>query len=104
MADQTGWVEKATQDNAEATATKAADTNRQHVIFSVDASFSATKTKLLQVKDGSTIKWEGYVYDSREVKFPKAIAMSKNSAVTAVLAASGTGGTIGKVNLHGTSK
>jgi len=98
---QAGWIETDSKDNAEATASHAAATGRQYVIYSVDASFSAAATKLLQVKDGTTVIWEGYVVNSRDISFSEGIAATPGNAVSAVLAASGTGGLIGKVNIHG---
>jgi len=99
---QAGWAEVDSKSNAVATATKAAITNKQHIVYSVDASFSATATILLQIKDGTTVVWEGYVYDSREVTFPSGLAITKGAACSAVLAAGGVGIT-GKVTLHGRS-
>jgi predicted dinucleotide-utilizing enzyme len=98
-----GWLAKDSQDNATATATKAALTGKQHVIYSVSASFSATAAnKLVQLKDGTTVIWEGYVTDNgREFTFPKGIGIARGAACSATLAASGAGGTIGKLNLHG---
>ncbi|MCK5640810.1 MAG: hypothetical protein KAJ19_08435, partial [Gammaproteobacteria bacterium] len=62
---------------------------------------SATNIQLLQIKDGATIIWEDYVYDKVNIPFPAGLSATKGNAVSAVLAASGTGGQIGKVNLHG---
>lgn len=106
MSSQAGWVAVDSKDNAAATAAKAAptDTRKQHVVYEVDASYSATKTLLLQIKDGTTVIWEGYVYDQRHVSFPRGIAITIGAACSAVLAASGTGGVIGKVNLHGVTR
>jgi len=102
--ERAGWVATDSQDNATATATKAAVTGRHHIVYSADASFSVTATiQILQIKDGTTVIWEGYVHSSREVVFPGGISTSIGAAASAVLAASGTGGTIGKVNLHGTT-
>ena len=99
-----GWVENDGQTNAIATATHAAKVRENHVVMSVSASFSASATKLLQIKDGSTVVWEGYVYNSEHVPFPNGIEISQGSACSAVLAASGTGGVIGKINLTGISR
>ena len=104
MSDQTGWVVTASQDNAEATATKAAVSGKSHVVRSVDAGFSGAATKLLQIKDGTTVVWSGPVYSSREVVFPNGLTITKGNACSAVLAASGTGGVTGYVNLHGTTR
>lgn len=104
MSDQTGWVEDASADNAETTATKAAVSGKSHVVFSVDASFTSAATKLLQIKDGTTVVWSGMVYSSREVRFPKGLTITRSAACSAVLAASGAGGNTGYVNLHGVTR
>jgi hypothetical protein len=95
-----GWVAKDSKDNALATAAKAAVPGGSHYITGFAASYSATKTGLLQIKDGSTVIAEHYVYDSAAVQFAP-IKVTKGNAVSAELAASGAGGTIGKVNLTG---
>lgn len=101
MADQTGWSESGTADDGVATATKDADAKRQHVVYSVDASFAATGIALLEIKQGSTVKWSGHVHNQREVTFPKGLTFDKNTAVNAVLA---SGGDVGFVNVHGISR
>ena len=109
MDRRTGWVETDSEDNAEATASRAAETGRQHVVYSVDASFSAINAGLvlLQVKDGTTTVWEGYAGSDTdgstyiEKEFPAGLTITLGAACSAVLAASGTGGTVGKVNIHG---
>lgn len=95
------WVEKANADNAAATATKAAAAGQTHYITGVAASFSATASALLQIKDGSTVIFEQVVYDHVEIKFDTPLKGTSGNAVSAVLAASGTAGTIGYVNLIG---
>lgn len=99
-----GWVEKASADNDAATATRTAETNKCHYITNVSASFSATKSALLQIKDGSTVIAEHYVYDQATLTFPAPIKCTSGNAVSAVLAASGSGGTLGKVVLSGFTK
>lgn len=94
-----GWVAKDSQDNALAVAAKAAETGKTHVITGVFASYSATKAGLLQIKDGTTVVAEHYIYDSGAI--PLNIKATAGNAVSAELAASGTAGTIGKVNLTG---
>lgn len=98
---QAGWVVYDSDDNAASTAAKAAATGRQHVIYSVHASFSGAATKLLQVKDGTTVIFAAYVVNSFTLHFPGGIAATPGAAVSAELAASGTGGMIGTVGLHG---
>lgn len=101
-----GWIVPASANNATATATKAvpaAAGGKKNVVFGVDASFSAAPTApvLLQIKDGATVIWEGYVSAPVSRQFKRGLAITPGNACSAVLAASGTGGTIGKVNLDG---
>lgn len=96
-----GWVESDSQDNAEATAEKAAATGKKHFVSSISASFSASATKLLQIKDDTTVIWESYVVNSGQFTFPSPIEITSGKKVSAVLAASGVGGTVGKVNITG---
>lgn len=101
-----GWSVTASADNATATVTRAADTNKQQVVYGVSASFLATPTApcLLQILNGITVVWEGYVSAPVIIDFPAGIAMTPGGACSAVLAASGTAGRLGKVNLHGASR
>ena len=94
-----GWVETDLQAGA-AAAIRAAEPGKQHIIFSVDASFSATASDVLQIKDGAVVIWQGHVYDSREVTFPEGIGGSLGNLVTAEL---GAGAGNATVNLHGTT-
>lgn len=100
----TGWVENDSQDDAIATATHAAKSRENHVVMSVSASSSAAKIILLQIKDDTTVVWEGYVHNSFHASFPNGIEITQGNACSAVLAASGTGGTVGKVNFTGISR
>lgn len=93
------WVAKDSQDNSAATATKAAESEKTHIITGVFASFSNAVTKLLQIKDGDTVIAEHYIVDSGYI--PLNIKATAGNAVSAVLAASGTAGQLGKVNLTG---
>ena len=94
---------KDSKDNAEATATAAAGSaNQRYFITGVDASFTTLDTgKLLQLKDGTTVIWEGYVHTTLYLSFPSPIIGSYGTAFSAVLAASGSGGNLGKVNIRG---
>lgn len=96
-----GWVAKDSKDNALATATKAAVSGSSHYITNIVADFSATATKTLQIKDGTTVIAEFSVVDSAVINLGAAIKITKGNAVSAELAASGAGGTVGKVNLIG---
>lgn len=98
----TAWVVSASQDNALATATKAADgVSRSHYITGVYASYSAAKTGLMQVKVDTTVIFEMYVVNSMAIDFEIPIQCAPGQAVSAELATSGTAGTIGKINLTG---
>lgn len=103
MADpRPGWIARASADNALATASKAADGTRQHIVYGVTASFStAAANKLLTIKDGTTIVFQAYVTNALSIVFERGIAMTPGGACSAELAASGTGGQSGDVNLHG---
>ncbi len=103
MADRE-WSEAASADDAIATATHAAVTGNQYRVTHFQASFSIDPSApvLLQIKDGSTVVWEGYVALSEGIDIALAIPGTPGNLMSATLAASGTGGTIGKVNLQGT--
>lgn len=94
---------KDSQDNATSTATATEGTNQtRYYITGVNASYSVAGTSgLLQLKDDTTVIWEQYIHGSADIHFPSAILGSKEKSVSAVLAASGTLGEIGKVNLIG---
>ncbi len=92
-----GWVETDVQGGA-AAAIRAAEADKQHIVYAVDASFSATGSDVLQIKDGVTVIWQGHVYDSREVTFPEGLPGSLGALVTAEL---GAGAGNASVNLHG---
>jgi hypothetical protein len=96
-----GWVVTASADNAAATATRAAEAGKTHHITAVFASFSGAATQLLQIKDGAAVIAEQYVYSSAVITLPKPIEVTEGNAVSAVLAASGGLGVLGKVNLSG---
>lgn len=94
------WSEKDSQDNSDATATHAAIARRTHVITGVVASYGDSSVSgLLQVKKGSTVVIEHYVHGADSLAME--LKVDENQAVSAVLAASGAGGTLGKVNITG---
>ncbi len=100
--DVATWTAKDSQDNADATATKAAPAaGVSHYITGVLASYSAAKTLLLQIKDDTTVIAEYYVVNSQHLTFGKPIKITAGKACSAVLTASGTGGVLGKVALIG---
>lgn len=99
------WTATATADNALATATKAAGgAGVSHYVTGLQASFSAAAAgKLATLKEGASILASFYVHNDLQVTFPKAIKIAANTAVSVELAASGTLGVIGAVNLQGYS-
>jgi hypothetical protein len=102
MADQSGWIAIGSGSAGVATATKAAAANKEHIIHSVDASaVGAAEILLLQIKEDTTIIWEGHVHQSRGITFPKGISITRGKACSAVLAA---GAGVTKVNLHGVTR
>lgn len=97
------WTENDSQDNALATATRAAETHSRHVImFAVVSYGTASTSGLLQVKQGSTVVAEHYIHGADVI--PLELYGDVNQAVSAELAASGTGGVLGKVALVGYSE
>src|SRR5262245_28914418 len=95
------WTALDSQDNATATATRAGVGGQRHYITGVQASFSAAATKLLQIKDGAAVILEFYVANGAALSFPSPLEITAGAAAAAVLAASGTPGTLGKVCLQG---
>lgn len=101
------WIEKDSDDNASSVASKAAVAGHKHVVMGVSASFSGTAaSKLLEIKFGTTVVFEKYITDGGEViTFGDGIKNpDTNELVSATLAASGTGGTVGKVAIWGRSE
>lgn len=97
-----GWNVNAVATNGTATATKAALTNYQHIVYSVDASCATTPAApiLLTVSDASTVVFQTYITVGRTVLFPMGVSAVPAHAVSAALAACGSG-VVGSVNLHG---
>lgn len=95
------WCVTASADNALATATKAAAADKAHYISGIAAGYSAAKVGLLQVKDGAEVIFEHYVDTAFDLSFPAPLKSTRGNAISAELAASGTAGVLGKVNLVG---
>lgn len=103
MADlrEAEWSVTSSVDNGAATASKAAQADRRHVLMSIEVSYSDnTLTKLLTVKDGTTTLWTRYVTGNITITGVD-IMGSINSLVSADIAASGTGGKVGVVTITG---
>lgn len=103
-----GWSEAgAAADNAQATATHAAEAGKSHYVTGVSAAFSAAVVgALLEVKEdpgggSEAVLYRTYVHDQRDLEFPKALKATEGLAVGAELGASGGAGTTGVVSLSG---
>ncbi len=95
------WFESDGDDNAESTATHAAETDNAHFVTGVSASYDAAAIGLLQIKDGTTVIYEIEVHNAQDVEFVHPLQISRGAACSAVLAASGTGGVTSQVWLRG---
>lgn len=103
MSRPSEWTATDSQVAALATATKAAQTNRRHVLCRVIASYSAAQIGILQVKNATTVVFEKYIHNSDVVELPEGLRnLLANQAVSAELAA-GAGGVTGKVEIMGYS-
>jgi len=85
------WGEDTAGAAAGATATKAAQSERTYKILW--ATFYTDADSLLQIKDGSTIVWEGHLDvdvqgTTLHVTFPGGLDGTKGNAVSALIAAS----------------
>lgn len=93
---------KDSQNNAAATASVTPDSNQVVHVTGLDASYSVgSVVGLLQIKDDTTVIWEQYVIGSANIDFSHPLIGTQGKSVSVVLAASGTAGQIGKVNLRG---
>lgn len=100
------WTAQDADDNAASTASKTAPSGGlSHYITGISGSYDAAVAgATLQLKDDTTViaAWE--VHNSLHVSFPSPIKITAGNATSAVLAASGTGGVTGRVNLIGYTK
>lgn len=102
---QADFTVTANADNAAATATRAAVTDRQHFVTGISGCFSAAVAGArLELREGATVLQDFAVHNQFSEDFAHPIAIARGAACSAVLAASGTGGTVGRVNLRGYSK
>lgn len=103
MKTQSGWSETAT-GSATATATRAAQAGKQHIIYSVSASSGTTGSGdiLILVKDGTTTIWQELLDSTKQSNgawvFPRGLKVTPGAACSIV--ATKTGATV-KANLHG---
>lgn len=96
------WTESGSAVAGLATATRAAESGNRHSISSVSASYSAATIALVQIKFGTTVEWEGYVHNQRDVAFASPLRAGSGQAVSAELAA-GAAGVTGTVTITGYS-
>ena len=100
------WTETAVSaDNAEVTASHAADSNTAHFITHLSASCNVTAVNVpVELRQGSTVLLRFRLMGaplSRDFAHP--IAIERGTAVSVVLAAPGVG-VIGQVNIAGYSR
>jgi len=97
------WTERDSQDNSTATATRAAPSGGlRHFITGVSGTFDSSVSGVsLTLKEGSTIVARWYVFDVFAQSFVSPIMLSPGTAANLELAASGSAGVVGDVNLHG---
>lgn len=106
MKEQNGWSETAT-GSASATATHAAETGKQHVIYavSVSAGSAGSGDISILIREGSTTIWEELIDSTKQssyaITFPKGRKIARGSACSVV--ATKTGATV-KANLHGITR
>lgn len=99
------WTKTDSQDNAAATATRAAAAGRRHLVTGVSAGFGAAKGgALLTIKDGGAIIWRTRVFNTLQRPFNDPIVITAGNGVSAELEASGTTGVFGDVTLEGYSE
>lgn len=96
------WTQSAVADNAAATATRAGVAGKQHYVTHVSASFEvANAGKRLDLKDGAAVILSWFVQDRLVVDFIVPVAITAGNDAVLTLAASGTAGQEGAVNLAG---
>lgn len=107
-----GWNAKGSSPagGAPAVALKTAVTGKQHVVYSMSASFSGTPGSPVAVSivcpdvSPNVVLWDGYVGGANppEITFPAGLCAPIGGGIEAVLA--GSGSLTGKVNLHGNTR
>ncbi len=106
-----GWIAKATSAaGAPVMAQRAAEPNKQHVIYGLSANFSAAPSVPVQLQiinpdvSPNTVYWDGYapVSNDLDIEFLAGICIEIGASVAAVLG--GNGSLVSKVNLHGNTR
>lgn len=104
-----GWNVQAQESDAIATAEKDAISGKQHIIYSLDISFSSVPSAgvrweiLAATASPATPLAAGYVKTERTIEFPAGLSVPVGSAISAVLAAAGSA-VVGSINLHGVTR
>lgn len=100
------WIAVDSDDNSASNATQAApDSGQSHYVTGISGGYSgAVAGALLQLKDDTTVIATFPVHNSFSETFPSPIQISAGKPTTATLAASGSGGVVGYVNLIGYTK
>ena len=99
MTERYGWMETGTA-SGQVTVAKAAEAGSQHIIYGVYAAFDSTAEAGLTISDGTTL-FQTNVYDAGSFTFPAGFVGAVGAAVTAVLS---SGGVVGRLNMHGTTR
>lgn len=103
-----GWVAHGENTGAVTNAGKVAKAGYQHVIYGIDASFSATPGSpvLLTIYDTDVspnpVLWSGYVLAEFVRTFPAGLCVTPGHGFLAQLAASGS--LVGKLNIDGATR
>lgn len=107
MARPYDFLVRGSQDNALLTVNISAAANRRHVLTGFEAHYSVDTIsgKLIQIKDWEgTLVWEGYVHKGQLVRSlgdGEQFRFATGKGFSIELAASGTAGQIGKLNVFG---
>ena len=104
MVNQAGWVVTNSTGSTGPTATKAAETDGQHILFGVAASWNAADVvpKILTVLDSTTVIARLYVGGTPvAVGWSQGLPIGRGHAATASLEASSSAATFGLLALHG---
>lgn len=112
MSNIGGWIARGSSGagGAPATAHRPGQANKQHIIYSIDANFSAAPAAAVLVQltnpdvSPNTIIWEGYlpITNGFSRDFAAGISCPIGASVDAVVA--GNGSLTAKINMHGITR
>ena len=96
------WNATAIVDNGVAVANRAAPpAGGRHYVTGISGSFNAALIRLMRLLIGGVVAQNFHVHNQRDVEFDTPIECPVDAAVSVDLAASGTAGQVGTVNLRG---